>query len=103
MVQARLALSILVLVGCRDATGKQPEADPAAGSAGSGSAAIAPVTPTSTDDYVPAEFRSGMARWKDTGVYLDGKPIAFMSFGELPIALQPTWVKEKASQDKPAG
>ena len=46
---------------------------------------------------MPAEFKSGMSRWKDTGVYLDGKPIGFLTFGELPIALKPTWVKDKVS------
>lgn len=51
-------------------------------------------------DWVPAEFKSGMSRWKDVGVYVDGKPIAFMTFGELPIALKPTWLKDKVSADK---
>jgi hypothetical protein len=44
-----------------------------------------------------------MARWRDTGVYLDGKPIGFLNFDELPIALKPTWVKDKVSQNKPPG
>jgi hypothetical protein len=55
------------------------------------------------NDYVPAEFKTGKARWKDTGVYLDGKPIAFLNFGELPITLKPTWVKEKMSANKRPG
>ena len=54
-------------------------------------------------EWVPAEFKSGMSRWKDVGVYLDGKPIGFMSFGELPIALKPTWVKDKVSAEKRYG
>jgi hypothetical protein len=67
-------------------------------------AAAEPAQPQGThpEDYVPAEFKNGMARWKDTGVYLDGKPIGFLNFGELPIGLQPTWVKDKVSQNKPA-
>jgi hypothetical protein len=102
-----LATALIALAGCRDATGKQdlPTPPPAkavtespppqqmqTGSAGSGS-----------DDYVPAEFKSGLAKWKDTVVYLDGKPIAYMQWGELPISLQPTWLKTKVSANKPPG
>ena len=54
-------------------------------------------------EWVPAEFKSGMSRWKDVGVYVDGKPIAFMSWGELPISLKPYWVKDQVSADKPPG
>jgi len=105
-----LALACLVLAGCRNATGHEAPAQNgsaappivanAGSSAGSGSG-IKVVDDPHT--YVPAEFKAGMARWKDTGVYLDGKPIGFMQFGELPIALKPVWVKEKVSQDKPPG
>ena len=52
------------------------------------------------DEWVPAEFKSGGARWKDTGVYLDGKPIGFLSWGELPIALKPVWVREMVTTNK---
>jgi len=57
----------------------------------------------SDDEWVPAEFKSGMAKWKDVGVYVDGKPIGFLTFGELPIALKPTWVKDKVSAEKRPG
>ena len=43
-----------------------------------------------------------MARWKDTVVYVDGAPIGYLTFGELPVALKPTWVKSKVSANKPA-
>jgi hypothetical protein len=106
---ARTLLLALLVAACRDATGKQtPEADP--GSAGgSGSAlAVAPAAGSgsaaeSVNDYVPDEFKKGMSRWRDTGVYLDGKPIGFIQFGELPITLKPTWVKDKVSDNKPPG
>jgi hypothetical protein len=55
------------------------------------------------EEWVPAEFKSGMARWKDVGVYVDGKPIAFLSWGELPITLKPVWVKDKVSAEKRPG
>ncbi len=54
-------------------------------------------------EWVPAEFKAGMSRWKDTAVYVDGKPVGFLSFGELPIGLKPTWVKDKVSADKRPG
>ncbi|HTK17047.1 MAG TPA: hypothetical protein VL769_11690 [Acidimicrobiia bacterium] len=53
-------------------------------------------------DYVPAEFKSGADRWRDTGVYLDGKPIGILAFAELPLTLKPTWLKVKASAIKRA-
>ena len=115
---SRLLLLALAVAACRDATGgkQQPAPAPYAGSAiaqpagsGSGSGMFvpqqkAPDTPPGTNpDYVPAEFKSGMARWKDVGVYVDGKPLAFMTFGELPITLKPTFVKDKVSDNKPPG
>ncbi|MDQ3334153.1 MAG: hypothetical protein M4D80_03260 [Myxococcota bacterium] len=57
----------------------------------------------SDSEWIPAEFKSGAARWKDTGVYLDGKPIGFLTWGELPIGLKPVWIKDKMSANKRAG
>lgn len=54
----------------------------------------------SDDEWVPAEFKTGKARWKDTGVYLDGRPIGFLTWGELPIALKPVWVRDKVIMNK---
>ena len=54
-------------------------------------------------EWVPAEFKAGAARWKDTGVYLDGKPIGFLTWGELPIGLKPTWLKDRVSANKRPG
>jgi hypothetical protein len=55
---------------------------------------------SSDDAYIPGEFKAGMSRFKDVGVYLDGKPVGFLSFGELPISLKPTWVKHKVNIEK---
>ncbi len=108
-----LALS-LALASCRDAPGKHAapaatgsavaagSAAQAGSAAGSGSAAVMP-TGVNPNDYIPAENKEGMARWRDTGVYVDGKPVAFLNFDELPISLQPVWVKDKVSQNKPPG
>ncbi len=62
-----------------------------------------PSAGSSSDEYVPAEFKSGMSRWKDSGVYVDGKPLGFLTFGEMPIGLKPTWLQDKVSAEKRPG
>jgi hypothetical protein len=113
---SRLLALCLALAACRDATGKQSP-PPATGSgsaiaaagSGSGSAMFIPQqkppdSPPGVDgDVTTAEHKSGMSRWKDVGVYVDGKPMGFLDFGELPIALKPTFVKDKVSDNKPPG
>jgi hypothetical protein len=99
-------LTIAACASCGNASGKESEpAPPAPAPAPAAGSAAAATTPKgeNAENYVPAEFKAGMARWRDTGVYLDGKPIGFVQFGELPIALKPTWVKDKVSQNKPPG
>ena len=54
-------------------------------------------------DWVPKEFTAGMSRWKDTGVYVDGKPLGFLSFGEMPIGCKVSWLRDKVSADKNPG
>lgn len=49
----------------------------------------------SDNEWVPAEFKTGNARWKDTGVYLDGRPVGFLTWGELPVGLKPVWLLTK--------
>jgi hypothetical protein len=95
--------TLLGIAGCRDTQPSTPNVAPAPALAARAPAPQQVARPVNTNDYVPAEFKNGKARWKDTGVYLDGKPIGFLTFGELPIALQPTWVKDKVSQNKPPG
>ncbi len=102
----RTASLICFLAAGLSACGHKRDAAPSAPAATPVAARVAPPPappPTSVNDYVPAEFKNGKARWKDTGVYVDGKPIAFLNWGELPITLQPTWVKDKVSQNKPPG
>lgn len=56
--------------------------------------------PDDAGDYVPKEYGSGMSRWKDTGVYVDGQPRGFLTFGELPLGCKPTWDRVKTSAEK---
>jgi hypothetical protein len=103
-------VAVAVLAGCHDPSGTPPKPAPAPGSgsstviaAGSGSSVGSDAGSGSAaeDTYVPAEFKAGTSRFKDIGVYVDGKPAGFLSFGELPIALKPTWRKHKANAEKP--
>jgi len=55
------------------------------------------------DAYVPAEFKSGNDRWRDTGVYVDGKFVGLLAWAELPVALPVVWVQVKASAPKRYG
>jgi len=49
------------------------------------------------EEYIPAEFKSGADRWRDCGVYVDGKFVGVMNWAELPVALKPVWIKVEAS------
>jgi hypothetical protein len=104
--------SLVALVACRGAegNGEQPQPTPKQGIANElgkakpiviGDPAVKETKDLvkgdhKDEDWVPAEFKAGAARWKDVGVYVDGKPISFMTFGELPITLKPVWIKKKA-------
>ena len=54
-------------------------------------------------EWVPKEFTAGMSRWKDAGVYVDGKPLGFLTWGELPIGCKVQWLRDKVSADKRYG
>lgn len=56
----------------------------------------APVVETKTHS-------SGMDRFKDPGVYVDGVPAGVLRFGELPTSIRPVWVKENAAVPFNAG
>jgi hypothetical protein len=80
MILRAMFFVVMGLVGCRDVTGKDvtnkqdppattPTPPPVTGSA-VGSVGSADGSAVGSDNgYVPAEFKTGMARWKDTVVY----------------------------------
>jgi hypothetical protein len=37
------------------------------------------------------------SRWKDTAVYVDGRAVGMLAFGELPIGLAPVWIEDAVS------
>jgi hypothetical protein len=98
-------LAILAFVACRGKSHEAaqtvapisaaPIAPDAAVVADSGSGSA-----SGDESYTPGEFKAGMSRFKDVGVYLDGKPVGFLAFGELPITLKPTWVKRRVNIEK---
>lgn len=47
--------------------------------------------------WVPAEYKNGIAKFKDPGVYADGELVGMLKFGELPVPLEPAWYEERAS------
>lgn len=56
-----------------------------------------------TNSWIPAEYKSGMARFKDPAVYADGVLVGMLRFGELPVPLEPLWFEEEASLEFKAG
>lgn len=102
---AFLAATALAGCGNNDSHGaaakKDVAAAPASGSA-SGSVVKKEEYPDK-DEYIPAEFKSGADRWRDTGVYVDGKFIGLLAWAELPLSLKPVWLKVKASAPKRYG
>ncbi|MEZ4358873.1 MAG: hypothetical protein R3B48_01745 [Kofleriaceae bacterium] len=104
-VKAHLAVLFLALAlpACRDRSERSSVTDEAAATAPKTVADAPPEVAGSEEDdepdYVPAEHKSGAARWKDTIVYVDGQPRGALTFGELPVPLEPTWVEEESPRE----
>ncbi|HEU5060101.1 MAG TPA: hypothetical protein VFU21_26395 [Kofleriaceae bacterium] len=66
-----------------------------------GASAAAPVVVDVDQDDGGGEggARGSRGNWRDAGVYLDGKPIGVLWFGELPEKLQPVWIDGERSLD----
>src|SRR5689334_23079429 len=92
-----LLCGFVLLFGCKDKTSNEPKLRSASVTPSLNAHVEPPPAPAddkpgkvedkkkgdkSDEEWVPAEFKTGAARWKDTGVYLDGKPIGFLTWGE---------------------
>lgn len=104
---AGLVLLLAAFVGCKGST-ETPAAEKTKSS-------IAPTEAAQTNDeqmqqgrsgrhrddpnsgWVPGEYRTGMARFRDPGVYVDGVLVGMLKFGELPVPMKVTWWEEEAS------
>jgi hypothetical protein len=54
--------------------------------------AIARGGPAPTD-WVPSENRTTKGKYRDPGVYVDGEPVGFLQYGDLPPTLEPVLVE----------
>lgn len=54
-------------------------------------------------EWIPNGNKKGLSRWKDTGVYLDGKPVGFLQWAELPASIPVVWFEDKVSANKRPG
>ncbi len=101
-------LVLCALAACGKSS-SSPSAQPVAAAPTDAGAAAAPdaiaiqVADDDGDEYVPAEFKAGADRWRDTGIYVDGKFYGLLNWPELPLALKPTWIQVKASAPKRYG
>jgi hypothetical protein len=44
-------------------------------------------------DWVPSEHRTTKGKYRDPGVYVDGVPVGFLQYGDLPASLEPLLVE----------
>jgi hypothetical protein len=105
MLRARLAtamVAIALAAGCKSRKASAPPATAAFADAGAIDA-FAMAIDEDKDAYVPAEFKAGADRWRDTGIYVDGKFYGLLAWAELPVALKPIWIPVKASAPKRYG
>lgn len=95
----RSILGVCVIAACssKPSTGKTSEASLPPKDAAAATPAPGGGAPGLVTGGADSAFKKGQARWKDCGVYVDGKPVGFLTFGELPVALKPTWMEEEAS------
>lgn len=50
-------------------------------------------------DWIPGENRNAKGRYRDTGVYVDGKPVGFLAYGDLPSGLEPVEVEGRMMRE----
>ncbi len=48
-------------------------------------------------EWIPGEYKTGVSRFKDAIVYVDGAPKGMLSFGELPLPIKVAWHDEESA------
>ncbi len=96
-----LAIAALALPGCSKKRDKSPDPVPAKATPAPTAQANAGDGVADSDgrhrniqDWTAAEFKGGHGKWKDPGVYVDGRQVGALWFGELPRSLEPTWIDD---------
>ncbi len=83
-----LTLALLPLFACKGGDdGKQA----------ANKVAVSEVAETKEPVLEKQTHSNGMVRFKDPGVYVDGKPVGVLRFGELPTSVKPVWIKEEGA------
>jgi hypothetical protein len=98
-------LIALLIFGCgkSDSGKKQVEPEPESATAPTKSSEPSMVSNTegkmvaASDSWVPKEHTSGIKKFKDPGVYVDGVVKGILKFGELPLSMKPVWFEEEAA------
>ncbi len=96
-------LVVVLAVGCKSATETQKTASSGVPEksermilpdVGDGTTRRAP----EKKKHIKNEFSSGQTRFKEPGVYVDGKLVGILRFEELPVPLEPFWHTEEAME-----
>ena len=106
MISRVAAIALLFIASCKSGDSKAaPTKEAPAVAKVAVDAAPTPIPDeiVDKDEYVPAEFKSGSDRWRDTGVYVDGKFVGLLAWAELPLGLPVHWEQVKASAPKRYG
>lgn len=109
LIHCMALIPLVAAVGCKSRDcqliGRAQAATPWAGRAAEAAAARA-MTGGDDEDSAGNSSAGGGGRhqgssnkWKDTTVYVDGKPVGVLGFGELPASLKPVWVDEQHSAE----
>ena len=100
--------TLTTLAGCRSRSGSKPEGDEAPKPVAAKVKDAAPEKVGTSgrhrakegSDWKPAEFKRGRAKWKETGVYVDGVPVAMLTYGEMPLGMTPFWTGDDEPGDE---
>src|SRR5688572_5717244 len=87
IARAPLVASLLSLTAAACGSKEEPPAAPVT------SAAVAARGAPAANDWIPSEHRTGKGKLRDPGVYVDGVPVGFLQYGDLPPSLEPVLVE----------
>ena len=86
IARASLLAAAVSLTSVACGSKEEPPAKPITSAARA--VAAAPAT-----DWIPSEHRTSKGKLRDPGVYVDGEPVGFLQYGDLPPSLEPVLVE----------